>query len=369
MTGCKKKHFKENDNLKIPRVHDMMGNLRSATKGLDDRVAFRDVVAGAWGKAAPGSDCGGAETPLASLTANRCFWQSPFFQTATPATQNAVIADGAAGSATPDQHHVISEMALPDVPYTTGDSTNWEGVFAIGAGIGNMGGVEYQPVTSSNPFGHYNRAHASMAGRINLNGDDATTSPFQKAYAVNRKKVLVSAHWQIGFGLTWGWQPSILLPWRTGGSDGFVGVQGDIIMSLVEVGKPENNRVVEKMFLFRWASADAGVNSDDMGQSLFIHNQNVSVPERISASMEVGSDEVSVGIGIRINAWREGPAPSGGADYFAGADFGLGSAAVPSSLVRKPVWPAGLTPDLGPIRVFPVCYGQSLVPQVVKGID
>ncbi len=61
-----KEHFKENDNLKIPRVHDMMGNLRSATKGLDDRVAFRDVVAGAWGKAAPGSDCGGAETPLAS---------------------------------------------------------------------------------------------------------------------------------------------------------------------------------------------------------------------------------------------------------------------------------------------------------------
>ena len=33
-----KEHFKENDNLKIPRVHDMMGNLRAS--GISESKGF-----------------------------------------------------------------------------------------------------------------------------------------------------------------------------------------------------------------------------------------------------------------------------------------------------------------------------------------
>lgn len=361
-----KAHFKSQKQIGIQSVHERLQKLREITKGVDDQVPFHRVATAAWGKISESPHTNNSvSNPVRAAAEKNCFWGDPFFDTATPDRPFAIAANGAANSATPDDHNIITEFAYPNSPYGIGDTTDDEAVLVIGAGIGDVGGVEYQPHTSSNQFGHYNQAHASVAGEINLNPGAPSPFPQPNALAFGQKRINVSVNWQIGYGLPFTFQPSLLFPWASGNSDGFVGVEGNLILSLAEVNNPRNTIVVEKMFLSRWASDVEGMTSDDMGQSLYLHNR-VLVPDTINASLALRSDKVSVGVGVRLVAWRAGSAPSGNQNYFAGVEFGLGNAPVLATIPEpKRIMPSSLMPaHLGPIRIFPVCYSVNEIPQV-----
>ena len=178
--------------------------------------------------------------------------------------------------------------------------------------------------------------------------------------------------WRIG-GL-WGelpfffQQPSLLMPWATEDTpgNGYVGVFGNLILSMASVDGTSNQSVSDVTFLHQWTTRTEGLCSDKLGLTVFSHNHD-AVPKRLFASLELPSTatQMSVAVGARVVAWKAGEDGAGGPTYFAGVQFGDRENA-PDGLQTDRVWPSAYGNAAGVIRIYPICMeNRTLDPRLV----
>ena len=330
------------------------------TSGLKTELSLKDISRSALGTNI-GFSSDVIEDSHGILETANCFWQNSIFDLGVPATESTQQADNLSETLMPDEFNTKTVIALPSHPYTHGDSTNWEGLIALGVGVGSLRSAVY-PADNVNPAGEYTEVGGVVLGGFEFDVGGATVNrPFPRAiHPFGRTKVTVSAGWQIGYGLPWTFSPSLLLPWD-GRGEKYVGVTASLVMSLIDPEVRDNSAVDEKIILFRWAASKDGMTSDDVDQSIFLHNHNISTPEKIVSSLELSGSRLSVNVGAYMTAWRAVAPGDDAIGLFAGAQFGQ---KMPNGLPEnKWVWPSDLGSKIGPIRIFPICYSaQPVVP-------
>ena len=289
---------------------------------------------------------------------NNCFWEKSIFNLGLPETEYTIAADSPPGTLYPGEFNILSAIAFPSHPFSNGDSTDWEGLISLGVGVGKLQTADY-PATIMNQNGQYTEIGGALLGGFEINVDGATVERrISSPLAFGKTKISVKAGWKIGFGLPSDFSPSLLLPWE-GSGEKFVGVTASLVMSLIDPDDYNNTKVVEKIILFRWAASKDGMTSDDLGDSIFLHNHNTSMPEELVGSLEIRGRKLSVNIGAHMTAWRDVAPGDNSSPLFAGAQFGQ---KMPSGLPEnKWIWPSVLGSKIGPIRIFPVCYSAKPV--------
>lgn len=304
-----------------------------------------------------------ASIPFHAPGTNFCFWQDSVFDLGIPASESTIAAENLSGTLNPDEFNIKSAIAVPSHPFSNGDATDWEGLIALGVGVGRLQSAVY-PAINVNPNGEFTEVGGVLLGGFDINVGGATVErPFPvPSLSLGKTKITVSADWKIGFGLPWNFSPSLLLPW--GGSGGkYVGVTASLVMSLIDPGNLDNSAVVEKIILFRWAASKDGMTSDDLGQSIFLHNHNIPVPEKLVGSLEISGRKLSVNVGAHMTAWRAVAPGDNTSPLFSGAQFGQ---KMPNGLPdNKWIWPPALGSQIGPIRIFPICYSATPVLPVI----
>lgn len=343
--------------------------LAEFTEHLPKKNGLTKPAVTAWGQGI-GAAHGSSSSVQAALFNPQCFWQNSIFNVAVPDRESAQQADVPPGTLNPDEFNTKTSLAVSAHPFSIGDSTDWEGLIALGAGVGRLQSVVY-PADNVNPSGEYTETGGVLLGSFDVDVSGATPSRPSIISAANfprerfgNVRVTVSAGWKIGYGLPWDFSPSLLLPWDGSGSK-YVGTTASLVMTLIDPDNRQNSAVVEKIVLFRWAASKHSETSDDLGQSVFLHNHNTSTPETIVSSLEISGTKLSVNVGAHMTVWRAVAPGDNTNGLFAGAQFGQ---KMPNGLPEnKWVWTSAIGSKIGPIRIFPICYSARAVPQVVAG--
>lgn len=339
--------------------------LDELTSDIETGLDLKGVCRSAFGSVAV-PQVASAGTLQHSLEAKSCFWQKSIFNLGVPAIETSQSAENLSGTLTPDEYNTKTAIAIPSHPFSNGDTTDWEGLVALGVGVGRMQTAVY-PADNVNPAGEYTEVGGVLLGDFEIDVDGASVQrPIRNPIrAFGNTKITVSAGWKIGYGLPWCFLPSLLLPWE-GSGEKFVGVTASLVMSLIDPADRSNTRVVEKIILFRWAASKDGIRSEDFpGQTIFLHNHNTSTPDNLVGSLEIRGQKLSVNVGAFMTAWRSVSPGDDSTSLFAGAQFGQ---SMPNGLPEnKWIWPSVLGSKIGPIRVFPICYSaKPVVPVAAK---